>query len=138
MIKTSRLSIKDTCELLKLSPRRYYRWKNRCDKDGITGLEDKDSGPNLPFNKILPEEKEAILEAADKYTDLKHRKLVAKLADEWSVSVSDSTVYRVLKEDGQIPNRGVSEEEGSSKRGFRLHATGTKRAVADGYFLHTD
>ncbi|MBS3789204.1 helix-turn-helix domain-containing protein, partial [Candidatus Bipolaricaulota bacterium] len=85
MIKSSRLSVKNTCNLLKLSPRRYYRWKCRYEQDGISGLEDQDSGPNLPYNKILPEEREAILEAADKYTDLKHRKLVPKLADEWSV-----------------------------------------------------
>ena len=118
MIKGSRLSVKDTCDLLKLSPRRYYRWKNRCDKDGITGLEDKDSGPNLPYNKILAEEEEAILQAADKYPDLKHRKLVAKLADEYSVSVSASTIYRILKEDGQIASREASGEDGSSNEDF--------------------
>jgi len=118
MIKSSMLSVKDTCELLKLSPRRYYRWKSRYEKGGISGLEDKESGPNLPFNKILAEEKEAILEAADDYPDLKHRKLVAKLADEWSVSVSASTVYRVLKEDGQIPSRDTSGENGSSNEEF--------------------
>ncbi len=97
MIKSSRLSVKDTCKLLKLSPRRYYRWKKNFQEHGIPGLEDKDTGPNLPYNKILPEEREAILEAADDYPDLKHRKLVPKLADEWAVSVSASTVYRVLE-----------------------------------------
>ncbi|MFB6214677.1 MAG: helix-turn-helix domain-containing protein, partial [Candidatus Bipolaricaulia bacterium] len=61
MIKSSKLSVKDTCNLLKLSPRRYYRWKKNFQEDGISGLEDKDSGPNLPYNKILLEEKEAIL-----------------------------------------------------------------------------
>ena len=118
MINTSRLSIKDTCELLKLSPRRYYRWKKNFEDNGISGLADQDTGPNLPYNKILPEEREAILQAADKYTDLKHRKLVPKLADECSVSVSASTVYRVLKEDGQIPSRDTPGEEGSSNEDF--------------------
>ena len=118
MINTSGLSVKDTCNLLKLSPRRYYRWKKNFQEDGISGLEDKESGPNLPYNRILAEEKEAILEAADKYTDLKHRKLVPKLADEYSVSVSASTVYRVLKEDGQIKSRGVSGKEDSSNEDF--------------------
>jgi len=110
MINSSKLSVKDTCELLKLSPRRYYRWKKNYEDNGISGLEDQDSGPNLPYNKILPEEREAILEAADDYPDLKHRKLVARLADEWSVSVSSSTVYRVLKEENQIPEREITED----------------------------
>jgi len=78
-------------------------------------LEDQDPGPNLPYNKILPEEREAILKAADKYTDLKHRKLVPKLADEWSVSVSASTVYRVLKEDDQISSKDDLTEDGNSR-----------------------
>jgi len=69
MIKNSSLSVKDTCELLKLSPRRYYRWKKNFQEEGISGLEDKESGPDLPYNKILPEEREAILKAADKYPD---------------------------------------------------------------------
>lgn len=38
-----------------------------------------------------------------------------KLADEWSVSVSPSTVYRVLKEDDQIPERETTGN--SSDRG---------------------
>ena len=114
MINNSRLSVKDTCNLLKLSPRRYYRWKSRYEEDGISSLADQDPGPNLPYNKILPEEREAILKAADKYTDLKHRKLVPKLADEWSVSVSASTVYRVLKEDDQISSKDdLTEDEDS-------------------------
>lgn len=79
MIKTSGLSVKNTCNLLKLSPRRYYRWKEEFEKSGILGLEDQDPGPNLPYNKILPEEREAILEAADKYTELKHRSLCPSL-----------------------------------------------------------
>ena len=115
MIKNSSLSVKDTCELLKLSPRRYYRWKKNFQEEGISGLEDKESGPDLPYNKILPEEREAILKAADKYPDLKHRKIVPKLADEWSVSVSATTVYRVLKEDDQIPERETTGD--SSDRG---------------------
>jgi len=76
MIDNSKLSVKDTRELLKLSPRRYYRWKGRYEENDISGLEDQDPGPSLPYNKILPVEREAILKAADKYTDLKHRKLV--------------------------------------------------------------
>ena len=96
MIDNSRLLVKDACELLKRSPQGNYRWKSRYEKEGISGLEDKESGPNLPYNKILPEEREAILEAADKYTDLKHRKLVPKLADEYSVSVSVSHLLLAL------------------------------------------
>ncbi|MCF7876128.1 DDE-type integrase/transposase/recombinase [Candidatus Bipolaricaulota bacterium] len=115
MINNSKLSVKDTCELLKLSPRRYYRWKDKYEENGISGLEDQDPGPNLPYNKILPVEREAILEAADKYTDLKHRKLVPKLADEWSVSVSASTVYRVLKEEGQISSKDDTGKADNSR-----------------------
>lgn len=72
----------------------------------------------MPYNKILPEEREAILEAADKCTDLKHRKLTAKLADEWSVSVSASIVYRVLKEDDQISSKDDTGEDENARGNY--------------------
>ena len=72
----------------------YYRWKKNFQEDGIYGLEDQDLGPNLPHNKILPKEREVILKAADKYTDLKHRKLVPELADEWSVPLRIQGIKR--------------------------------------------
>lgn len=117
MIEDSSLSIEKTCKVLGLSPRRYYRWKSSYDKDGISGLEDGEAGPKVPYNKILPEEKEAILEAAEEYPNLRHRKLPPKLFEEWSVSVSASTVYRVLKEDDQIASRGF-KESGSTADDF--------------------
>ncbi len=69
---------------------------------GLEGLRDKKPGPTRPLNRILPEERDVILEATREYPDLRHKKLVPKLADEKGVSVSASTVFRVLKDQDLI------------------------------------
>lgn len=112
MIDRSHLPVKETCKVLKLERRRYYRWKRRRKDKGREGLKDSRPGPRKPLNKLLPSEVGAIIKASRKHQKLKHRKLVPKLSDESGVSVSASSVYRVLKRRGLIPKREVREGAG--------------------------
>ncbi len=90
--------------MIQLNPDRYYRWRKRYANEGLQGLEDRTSTPGTVVHKLLPEEREAILEAArsGKYADLRHRKLAYALQDDGVVFVSPSTVYRVLKAEDLI------------------------------------
>ena len=81
---------------------------------GWAALQDRKPVPEQVLHRLLPEEEQAIVEAARVYPDLRHRKLAAKLADEWEVSVNPSTVYRVLKRHDLIaswqPRRKAQKE----------------------------
>lgn len=90
--------------MIQLNPNRYYRWRKRYVEDGLNGLQDRISAPRVVAHKLLPEEREAILQAARsrEYIDLRHRKLAYQLQDDGVAFVSPSTVYRVLKAEGLV------------------------------------
>jgi len=71
--KETGTSITRTCELLMIGRRRVtrWRWKRRNDQS----LENIRPGPREPINRLLPTERMAVLEMAQKeeYVDLSHR-----------------------------------------------------------------
>lgn len=81
-----------TCRVLGLNPDRYYRWYRRLEEGNpVSGRK-----PLRP-HKLLPEEKDAVINYALR-TEHRHRKLAYELRRKNIVSVSPSSVYRVLKE----------------------------------------
>ena len=76
----------------------YYRWRAR-QRQGM--LEDKPQG-GRSWNALTPEEKSVVLDVANEYTDLSSRQLAAWITDHKGFSVSESTVYRILKSEGLV------------------------------------
>lgn len=110
------------CEELSISKRTFNRWKNN-DSEYV----DKRTICNRPepANKITQEEKEKILEVvnSEEYSSLPPSQIVPKLADKDLYIASESTFYRVLKENGQLKHRGLSKQP--VKRPITTHkATG--------------
>lgn len=94
------------CEVLGVSERTYIRWKNP-----NTPLEDQ--RPHVkrkePANKLTKEERNEIVKVAtsDKYKSLPPSQIVPRLADEEGLYIaSESTMYRVLKENNLQHHRG--------------------------------
>lgn len=85
-----RWSIQKACKVIGLNPDRYYAWKRKEDEPISTG------GELLRVHRLLPEEKEAILQIAEKYPTVRHRRLAYLLIREEGIFVSPSSVYRVL------------------------------------------
>jgi putative transposase len=77
----------------------YYRWLKRQTE---SRLQDKKGGSPLPWNKLRPEEKVAILNQARASPELSSRQLALKLVDMKGWYVSESTVFRILKQEGLI------------------------------------
>lgn len=94
LVRKSPLSIKETLAQLGLPPSTYYAWRQR-EAAGL--LEDQTPPPGSAWNRLPEAEVAQILAYADAYTDLSSRELACKLTDEAGFSVSESTVYRVLK-----------------------------------------
>ena len=75
-----------------------YRWRARARQGN---LEDRrDSGPS--WNRLSPGEESVVLDVALEQTDLSSRQLAAWITDNKGFSVSESTVYRLLKSQGLI------------------------------------
>jgi len=77
----------------------YYRWLKR-QREGW--LEDRKGGSPIPWNKLRPEEGERILAEARASPQLSSRQLALRLVDVEGMYVSESTVYRLLKQEGLI------------------------------------
>jgi len=94
--------LEKACELIELSVRTVQRWREQ-----DVG-EDRRRGPlTPPGNKLSPEEREEILKVVNlpKYRDLPPTQIVPRLADEGIYLASESTMYRTLKEEGQLKHR---------------------------------
>ena len=77
----------------------YYRWLRR--KEGQR-LEDNAGGGNPPWNKLASQEVDSILSAAREMPELSCRQLAAWTIDNMGFSVSESTVYRILRREGLV------------------------------------
>jgi len=94
LIEHSCLSRRRSLKKLKLPKSTYYRWQNQGT------LTDRPSTPRRVWNRLLEDEVMAVMVYALEYQDLSARELAFKITDEGSFSVSESTVYRILKHAG--------------------------------------
>ena len=105
-IKNSKASVTRCCAILLLSERRYYRWLNW-----------KEPAPRVAWNRILPAEETAILEAAKsaELLDLRAAGLMVHGHETNKYSVSISMVQKTLKKHElsvpyEIPKRKTSKK----------------------------
>ena len=84
---------------LGISKSTYYRW---CKRRRYGGLEDRPSGPRRPWNRLRPDEEEAVLTAARGMPEWRSRQLSAWITDNKGLAVSASTVYRLLRREGLV------------------------------------
>ena len=98
--------LEKACEIIDLSARTVQRWRSQ-----DIG-EDRRRGPlTPPANKLSPEEREKILRVVNlpEYRDLPPSQIVPRLADGNTYLASESTIYRILKEEGQLAHRERSK-----------------------------
>lgn len=108
--KDAGVSIKRTCTLLMISRRRVTRW--RWKRENGNSLDNLKPGPLEPVNRLLPMEREAVLEMAKKeeYADLSHRLLAVTAWDLNIFFVSFSSVYRILRSENLATIRGIQRQ----------------------------
>lgn len=93
------------CEELGITERTYYRWVDLQKEHGSY----EDRRPHAehpePANKLSPEERQQILDTVNdpKYASMPPCEIVPALADEGVYIASESTFYRVLREEKQEP-----------------------------------
>jgi putative transposase len=102
LVEQSDLSVRLTLEHLGIPRSTFYQWYDRYQEQGFDGLEDKPSAPPKVWNRIPPRRRDQILELALGEPDLSPREIAVKFTDQRGYYVSESTVYRILKENDLI------------------------------------
>jgi len=90
------------CKIVGISPKTLQRWKN--NKHLGDGRLDAQHNPR---NKLSEIERQRVISACNKpeYADLSASKIVPSLADRGTYIASESTIYRILKEEKQMKHR---------------------------------
>jgi transposase InsO family protein len=102
LVEGSDLNISNALSRYDVPRSTYYRWKRRLRSEGIKGLQDNKPKRQRSWNQLLPSQVDKILEYATFYPELSCREICLYITDNEGFSVSESTVYRRLKERGLI------------------------------------
>jgi putative transposase len=96
------LPVKQVLSQLGVARATYYRWRRSFRQRGQPGLHDRPPIHGRRWNQILPEERDKILEVALLFPDWSPRQASCHITDTAGFSVSESSVYRILKHEGLI------------------------------------
>ena len=102
LVRRSPLPKARTLEELGIPRSTYFRWQRRFRQQGEVGLVDRRPQPGTVWNRLTPPEEETILREALRQPELSSRELACWVTDHAGISVSESTVYRLLKRHGLI------------------------------------
>jgi len=113
------------CKVLKISERTYYRW-NSLNRE-FDSFEDRRAfaDHSNPINKLTPEERQSVIDVANskEYASMPPCQIVPALADKGIYICSESTAYRILKEENMQHHRGRSQEPGKYAKPTSYTAT---------------
>ncbi len=108
------------CNALEISVSTFERWRKGNIKDRRKGA------PKLVARKLSAEERESIIDisCSDEYKDENPYKIVASLLNKGSYIASESSFYRVLREEGLVKHRGNTRPGKSHNKPPERVATG--------------
>ena len=121
LVRRSPQPKRTTIAELGLSRSTFYRWQHRYREQGEAGLADRKPDPAAVWNRLRPQEKTAIVETALQQPDLSPRELACHITDQAGFTVSEATVYRVLKQYGL--NRSITLVGFPAGKEFRVKTT---------------
>jgi transposase InsO family protein len=95
-IQASGLPLSLACKAAGISRSTHWRWKQSGDAPGQS---------RSSWNALSPQERAEILATSEAHPDWTSRQIAFCITDQGHWSVSESTVYRLLKRAGKIPMR---------------------------------
>jgi len=98
IVEASKLPVSRTLEELDVPRSTFYDWYRRYRDEGYDGLADKKSAPRRVWNRIPDSERERVRQIALKSPALSPRELAWHITDEMGYFISESSVYRILRE----------------------------------------
>ena len=113
------------CRQIGLSSRSVQRWQRTGAPEG----DQRQSGKRryvCPPNKLREDERQAVMATLNSqaFKDLPPSQIVPRLADQKTYVASESTMYRLLRQDGQLTHRRLERAAQKRSRRRALAATG--------------
>jgi transposase InsO family protein len=98
LVEESELSVRRTLNELGVSRSSFYRWYKAYRDDGYEGLVARSKSPKQFWNKLPESVEEQCLEVALEHPELSPRELAWHITDKHEYFISESSVYRLLKQ----------------------------------------
>ena len=98
-VAASRAPIRQVLRQLGVPKSTYYRWRSGTRSRGR-------SSRRVPWNRITREEEQKVLAVARASPEWSSRQIAPWVTDYEDFSVSESTVYRILKREGLVSASG--------------------------------
>lgn len=99
----------ESCKILGISPRTVQRWR----QEGIVKADGRKAGAQgrVPENRLSGQERAEILTTANapRFAHLPPNQIVPQLADEGRYLASESSFYRILRQEKQLARRGKAK-----------------------------
>ncbi len=102
MVVESDLGVNRTLREIGLNKSTFYKWYKSYSDHGVEGLESVKRDTRRQWNSIPQEQKNLVIELALDRPELSSRELAYHLTDEQQIFISESSVYRILKNRGLI------------------------------------
>lgn len=102
LVEQSDLGINRTLKELKINKTTFYNWYNLYTQKGFEGLARKKSERVGTWNKINIADRDKVVEIALEKPELSSREVAWHITDNYNYYISESSVYRILKENGFI------------------------------------
>ena len=117
----SGLKIREALKELKIPSSTYYRWRRNFRTRGLAGLQDRRPMGRRVWNQILPAERDQVLEVALLFPEWSSREVSCYVTDRCGFTVSESSVYRILKAEGLI--REVQTQTFPAESEYRIQTS---------------
>jgi putative transposase len=102
IVEGSELGVKRTLEELGINRSTFYEWYRNYLDHGFEGLKPKVADRKTFWNKIPEKERNRVVEIALERPELSPRELACHITDNRGWFISESSVYRILKQRGLI------------------------------------
>ena len=134
-VESSELPIRQSLARLKVTVSTYYRWRSNFRRFGLEGLGDKCASKSKGWNRLLPEECETVLAVSRKDPELSSREVACFITDNKGFSVSESTVYRLLKRLNLVKPREIKTFPAGPEYTFKTHRPNEQWQTDSTYIL---
>jgi transposase-like protein len=102
LVEGSDLGVIRTLKQLKVNKTTFYNWYKAYSESGYEGLARKKSSCKPAWNKIAQADRDKVVEISLENPELSPRELAWNITDKYNYYISESSVYRILKENGLI------------------------------------
>ena len=101
-VEQSALGISRTLKQIGIARSTFYNWYDRYLSGGLDALQDKKPCPTSVWNKVPDDKRKQLIDLALDEPELSPRELALRFTEEQGYFLSESSAYRILKEQNLI------------------------------------